>query len=116
MDRLFVYGSLQPGGDNEHILAPLNGTWEAGSVRGNLAEEGWGAGLGYPGLHIDESGPPVPGYLFSSERLTDFWPELDEFEGQEYQRCRIEVTLESGGKVSAQVYAIRAAGSQSRDP
>jgi hypothetical protein len=45
-NSLAVYGSLQPGGPNEHILAPLEGTWTDGFVRGILEEGGWGAAVG----------------------------------------------------------------------
>ena len=107
MDRLFVYGSLQPGGDNQHILAGLDGEWEAASVRGRLVDAGWGANLGYPGLIPDKDGPQVQGFLFSSAELNAFWPVLDDFEGREYERCEIETTLPSG-KVTANIYKLRA--------
>ncbi|MEO0493943.1 MAG: hypothetical protein AAF081_11055 [Actinomycetota bacterium] len=47
--RLAVYGTLGPGGPNEHRLAHLGGAWVAGTVRGHLRERGWGAAHGYPG-------------------------------------------------------------------
>lgn len=108
MDRLFIYGSLQPGGDNEHVLAGLEGDWETASVRGRLLEAGWGANLGYPGVVLDEAAPPVQGFLFSSAQLESFWPELDHFEGGEYERCQVEVSLPSGATVTAHIYALRA--------
>ena len=30
--RLFVYGSLQPGGPNEHVLAETGGDWQPGVI------------------------------------------------------------------------------------
>ena len=61
MESLFIYGSLQPGGPNEHVLAEIGGDWEPAVVKGNLLEEGWGASMGYPGLAIDERGNDVHG-------------------------------------------------------
>lgn len=106
-DGLFVYGSLCPGGSNEHILAPLRGTFEAGTVRGRLLQLGWGAAMGYPAIVLDPGGDPVPGYLFRSERLSNAWPELDAFEGEQYQRTPTAVELESGRRVTAFIYALR---------
>ena len=104
--RLFVYGSLAPGRQNEHILAPLGGTWQAAAVRGRLRMEGWGASLGFPGLVLDPAGEEVKGQVFSSEKLADFWPELDEFEGAQYARVLVEAVLTEGGAVEAYVYVL----------
>lgn len=106
--RLFVYGSLQPGGSNEHVLAAIGGRWQPATVRGRLLEAGWGASLGYPGLVLDETAGEVRGYVFSSPHLEHRWAELDDFEGEEYERVAAQVTLGSGERVEAQVYAIRA--------
>ncbi len=108
MDRLFVYGSLQPGGPNEHVLAALAGEWEPAAIKGNLVAQGWGADLGYPGLVLDDSGSDIHGYVFSSLGLKAKWAFLDEFEGAEYKRIAASVTLQSGEQVQAQVYVLRA--------
>ncbi|MEL7298074.1 MAG: gamma-glutamylcyclotransferase family protein [Pseudomonadota bacterium] len=107
--HLFVYGSLQPGGVNAHVLEPLGGDWQPAAVRGALMQAGWGAEMGYPGLILDESGELVTGYLLSSDALATAWPSLDEFEGNEYQRVSTMVALQSGESVEAFVYVIRAA-------
>ncbi len=107
LDRLFVYGSLQPGGDNAHILSDLSGHWEPGVVHGTLMSEGWGADLGYPGIVLDDNGPRVAGFVFSSVELGTAWKMLDEFEGQEYERQSVSVELQSGGRVMANIYALR---------
>lgn len=107
MEKLFVYGTLQPGGANESILADLSGNWEAGSVRGRLLDEGWGADLGYPGLVLDEKGVIVSGFVFSSPELSDVWAKLDTFEGQEYERRPVMVTLQTGRMVSANIYVLK---------
>ena len=107
-ERLFVYGSLQPGGPNEHVLAAIEGQWQPAIVRGQLVKVGWGASMGYPGLLIDESGGEVQGYVLTSPNLAAKWSELDEFEGHEYERTVAPVTLQSGKRVQAYVYALRA--------
>lgn len=107
IDKLFVYGSLQPGGKNEHILKNIKGEWKPGFVKGKLLKRGWGSAIGYPGLILDENEGKVKGYVFSSEKLNDFWEYLDKFEGEEYERKITSVNLESGEKVDAYVYVIR---------
>jgi gamma-glutamylcyclotransferase (GGCT)/AIG2-like uncharacterized protein YtfP len=108
MERLFIYGSLQPGGPNEHVIVAIGGEWEPAVIKGNLVESGWGASLGYPGLVVDESGNDVYGHVFSSSNLNANWAYLDEFEGQEYERIVTSVTLRSGEQVQAHVYVLRA--------
>lgn len=107
MDKLFVYGSLQPGGPNEHVLTAFGGEWEPAVIKGDLVEDGWGASLGYPGLVIDENGSDVRGHVFSSPHLALKWDWLDEFEGSEYERVVASVTLRRGKRVNAHVYALR---------
>lgn len=107
MERLFIYGSLQPGGPNEHELADVEGSWEPASHTGRLVEAGWGASMGFPGLVLDEDGDKIPGHVLSSTDLCDVWPRLDAFEGEEYERITAVVTLESGERVRASVYALR---------
>ena len=104
--RLFVYGSLQPGGPNAHVLAPLGGQWEAGSVRGHLIKEGWGAELGYPGLRLDDGGDLVQGQVLTTNSLAEFWEELDSFEGEGYQRQLTRVHLANGESVEAFIYTL----------
>ena len=106
-DRLFVYGTLAPGGPNAHVLADLSGTWEPAMVRGRLLEQGWGAELGFPGLVVDERGADVAGMLFRSPQLAARWRRLDAFEGEGYERVLVPVTLLSGGTCLAYVYALR---------
>ncbi len=109
VDRLFVYGTLAPGKPNAHILAPLGGAWEPGKIRGRLLMQGWGALEGFPGIVPDEQGEAVDGLVFSAERLADFWPTLDEFEGPGYQRVIAAVQMEDGRSVDAYVYALNEA-------
>ena len=110
MERLFVYGSLQPGGPNEHVLAGIAGEWQPAVVRGNLVEEGWGASMGYPALVLDENGQEVGGHVLTSSHLEAEWAGLDELEGEEYERVTASVALASGERVRAQVYVLRRGG------
>jgi gamma-glutamylcyclotransferase (GGCT)/AIG2-like uncharacterized protein YtfP len=106
-DRLFVYGTLAPGRPNEHVLADVPGAWEPATVRGVLHELGWGAVMGYPALVLDEHGPEVEGFVFSSESLGEHWQRLDEFEGDGYERLLTSVTLLGGESVEAHIYVLR---------
>jgi len=107
MDRLFVYGSLQPGGPNEHVLASIGGEWKPAVIKGKLMEAGWGAGMGYPALVLDEGASDVRGYVFASPQLSASWAYLDDFEGKEYERTVASVTLLNGEQVRAHVYVLR---------
>ena len=107
MERLFTYGSLQPGGPNEHVLAAIEGEWQPAIIKGNLVEKGWGASMGYPGLVMDDNGNDVHGHLLSSSNLSAKWADLDEFEGEEYERIVTSVTLLSGEQTQAYVYILR---------
>ena len=104
--RLFVYGTLAPGRENEHMLADLAGSWEPASVRGTLIPDGWGAAAGYPGIVLAEHGGEVEGLVFRSEELPAHWARLDEFEGEGYVRVSVTARLKSGDAVQAYVYAL----------
>ena len=107
MDRLFVYGSLQPGGPNAHILETLHGDWQPASIRGRLVNDGWGSSIGFPGLIIDSDADEIPGHVLRSADLASNWARLDAFEGDEYRRITTQVSLDNGDSVLAQVYVLR---------
>ena len=104
--RLFVYGTLAPGQPNEPVLAPLAGAWQPATVKGRLIPQGWGAALGFPALVPAADGEAIRGFVFSSPRLADFWPILDAFEGEQYERVLLEAILDDGSTVDAFVYAL----------
>ena len=107
IERLFVYGTLAPGRPNEHVLREIEGSWESGTARGTLRQEGWGAEMGYPGIDLKEQGDEIPGFLFSSEKLSEHWAKLDEFEGEAYERVLTVVKLTNNRTVTAYIYALR---------
>ena len=107
IERLFVYGTLAPGRPNEHVLGEIDGSWEAATVTGTLRQEGWGAEMGYPGIDLDDQGDEVQGFLFSSEKLSDHWAKLDEFEGEVYERVFTVVKLTNNRTADAYIYTLR---------
>jgi len=107
IDKLFVYGSLGPERPNEHILEKIGGSFEEASVAGILHNEGWGAEMGFPGLTIDTEGGKIEGFLFSSDNLNDHWQELDDFEGEAYERVLTKVKLKNNTTVEAFVYTLK---------
>ncbi|HBR2735988.1 TPA: gamma-glutamylcyclotransferase [Klebsiella pneumoniae] len=107
MESLFVYGTLGPGRPNSHILENIGGTWCEGHVRGHLHEKGWGAGMGYPGIVLDDNGSPVNGFLFTSANLVAYWQTLDKFEGEEYERVPVNVTTIHGEVVPSCIYMLK---------
>lgn len=123
LDRLFdaschliVYGSLEPGGDNHHLLEDVPGTWREGWVTGELREEGWGAAAGYPALRWipaagDGEAPRVTAHLLASERLPSLWDRLDRFEGPGYRRILVPFFAGGGGVAAVgNLYELNEAG------
>ena len=94
-NRLAVYGSLAPGRQNHHIVAPLGGTWVDGVVEGDLVTYGWGAALGYPALRLNTGGPAVRVQVLTTASLRAAWAYLDAFEGAAYRRVLVPVWTSS---------------------
>ena len=107
IQRLFVYGTLAPGRPNEDVLNQIGGSWVDASVTGTLHPKGWGAAMGFPGIVLGEYGDEVEGFLFSSDRLSDHWAKLDEFEGEAYERFSAVAKLRDNSTVDAYVYALK---------
>jgi len=102
---LFVYGTLAPGEENAHIMDGMVGEWHKASVRGTRHNRGWGVHNGHPGFIPDKDGELVNGLIFVSDDLPAHWPRLDKFEGADYSRIAIQVTLEDGESICAQIYS-----------
>ncbi len=88
--KLFAYGTLQPGEKNYHVVEWLDGSWRAGFVIGSLVDYGWGAKGGFPAFSF-KGNDTIYGQLLTSNKLPTFWPALDNFEGGEYKRVLIKV-------------------------
>ncbi len=107
IQRLFVYGTLAPGRPNEHLLNEIGGSWEEATLTGTLHPEGWGATMGYPAIVLGDDGDEVEGFLFSSEKLSEHWSRLDEFEGEAYERVLAVARLKDDRTVDAYVYVLK---------
>jgi hypothetical protein len=99
--KLIVYGSLAPGGVNAFVLAGLVGEWHPCRIRGRM-----GTYLGFKSFRYDPQGPENQAWLFSSAELPRVISELDDFEGDAYERIVIPARV-GGRRVMAQVYAGR---------
>ncbi|MCZ6835807.1 MAG: gamma-glutamylcyclotransferase [Planctomycetota bacterium] len=105
--RLAVYGSLAPGMSNHHHLSEMRGEWSEGWIEGVLHDRGWGAGMGFPGIVLEMGGPRAKVHLFESPDLPEHWRRLDEFEGEQYQRCPVLVHFDKGLPSLAFTYALK---------
>ena len=109
LDKLFIYGSLAPNCPNHHIVSHIDGQWQSGTVEGHLVHLGWGASMGFPGIIVSDPTTPketVKGMMLTSSQLAENWRMLDDFEGKQYQRVIVPVTLGSGEIQSAYIYQI----------
>jgi gamma-glutamylcyclotransferase (GGCT)/AIG2-like uncharacterized protein YtfP len=98
-EQLIVYGSLMPGDLYHFLLADLPGTWEQCVIRGRMGKYG-----GFKAFRYDAAGPEHPAWLLTSPALPGRFPELDEFEGEGYERVVIPAQV-NGRCRMAQVYA-----------
>lgn len=90
-DRLFAYGTLQPGQSAWGLVEPLtSGSPEPARASGTLHD----TGLGYPALRPGGGVANVPGHVLRLTSPEEALPVLDEYEGDEYRRVR--VTLPDG--------------------
>lgn len=97
-ERLIVYGSLAPGGPNNFMLARLEGAWQKCTIRGRM-----GKYRGFKVFRFDPDGDEHQAWLFSSPALPEKFPDLDDFEGDEYRRTLIPVRI-GGEEILANIY------------
>ncbi len=86
--RLIVYGSLAPGGPNAFLLAALEGEWHQCVIHGHM-----GRYRGFKSFRHDPQGPEHRAWLLESPALPQIYAELDDFEGEEYQRILISARV-----------------------
>lgn len=110
VDLLFVYGTLTRRSP-EHKLLGASRFLSRASVRGRLYDLG-----SYPGLvRENANGHRVVGELYelpvrTAERILR---DLDKYEGSEFARQRMFVTLPNGRRRGAWVYVLRSKPSES---
>jgi len=63
--------------------------------------------MGYPGITLDKNGDKVEGFLFSSDKIAENWSELDEFEGDAYERVLTTVEVNKSILVDAYIYTLK---------
>lgn len=107
-ETLFVYGTLMPNCPNAYVLENIVGKFIPATVKGKLIDAGWSASMGYPGIKLDEGEDIIHGFLFYSNNLIDNWDYLDEFEGLEFERCKVKVERFDELEVDTYIYALKA--------
>jgi len=89
---------------NNFILKKLNGTWRKAYTFGHLKIINLGIKEKYKSIILDTKGKKIFGYIFSSFALKYLWKQLDEFEGDNYQRVESEFFISSTKRINAYVY------------
>jgi gamma-glutamylcyclotransferase (GGCT)/AIG2-like uncharacterized protein YtfP len=86
--RLFVYGSLGPGGSAWPLIEPLlSGPPTPAELPATVHDPG----TGYPALRFDPA-ERTPGWLLPLADPAAAWPRLDDYEGAEYVRTRVRLS------------------------
>lgn len=106
-ETLFVYGTLMPNCPNGFVLEKIVGKFVPATVRGKLIDAGWSAGMGYPGIRLDEGNDVIHGFLFYSNNLINHWDYLDEFEGEEFERAPVVVERYDELEVDTYIYTLK---------
>lgn len=96
--KLFSYGTLQPGRQNHHVVERLGGRWLPATTRGKR----WLMRGRFPALRWNPEGEVVEGSLLLSGRID--WKRLDAFEGSLYNRILLPVETREGKQVIANAY------------
>ncbi|HWM07110.1 MAG TPA: gamma-glutamylcyclotransferase family protein, partial [Actinophytocola sp.] len=84
-NRLFVYGTLQPGASHWPMLEPYAA---APPRRASLPGTLYDTGFGYPALRLG-TGPGVSGWVVELIAPAALLSIVDEYEGKEYRRVRV---------------------------
>lgn len=100
-NRLATYGTLQPGESNYHIVSGIEGSWLKGKIRGSVHQF-----EGYPRFIWEADGEEVDSSVLISEFLPEHMHRIDQFEGENYSRILVPVTIDDCTLV-CNVYAKR---------
>ncbi len=106
-ETLFVYGTLMPNCPNAHVLENIVGKFVPATVKGYLKDAGWSAQMGYPGIKLDENGDTIHGFLFYSSNLINHWDNLDQFEGDEFDRMPVIVERYDEIEIDTFIYVVK---------
>jgi gamma-glutamylcyclotransferase (GGCT)/AIG2-like uncharacterized protein YtfP len=101
---LAVYGTLRRGGSNHWVIARIAGEWLRGTVRAYSFDITWGPADGYPGLIPHPEAPLVDVDVLISDELPRRWREIDDFEGAGFERRPIDVALDDGTTLTAEIH------------
>jgi hypothetical protein len=97
-ERLVIYGSLAPGGSNNFMFTGVDGNWHKCVIKGRM-----GRWRGFKSFRYDPQGQEYEAWLFESPVLPQMFPDLDDFEGEEYKRTVIPARI-GDHLVLAQIY------------
>lgn len=96
--KLFSYGTLQPGRQNHHVAERFGGRWFSATTRGRR----WVMRGRFPALRWNPEGEVVEGSLLLSGRID--WERLDAFEGSLYNRILLPVEIREDEHAVANAY------------
>ena len=102
---LFVYGTLLKSIDHpmHQLLVRYADFVGSGSFQGKLYDLGR-----YPGaVASNETSDKVHGELYRLKDSERIFRELDEYEGREFRRERVSISLENGKKILSWIYLYR---------
>ena len=101
INYLFVYGTLKPGSEAYYYLARIHGIWSDAYCYGNWIKH---TNIGNPVISLDTNGVKIEGKLFYSKQLQNIIKEIDEYEGEEYERVITKIHPNNGPPVKAFIY------------
>jgi gamma-glutamylcyclotransferase (GGCT)/AIG2-like uncharacterized protein YtfP len=99
--KLVAYGTIRPGGQNEHILKDVEGHWQPCFVRGTLREHDL---LSF--FRWDPHASRIQAMLLTAPSLINSWERLDRFEGDRYKRHLVPIEA-SGARFVANLFEER---------
>jgi gamma-glutamylcyclotransferase (GGCT)/AIG2-like uncharacterized protein YtfP len=105
--RLFFYGALAPGRENEHVLGDVPGTWELATVRAGCYSKAGVLRPASPASSWTKTDQRSTACCLSSAMLSEYWKRLGHFEGDGYERVLTSARLQSGGTAMAYIYILR---------
>lgn len=101
---LIIYGTLAPNRSNHSEVQHIKGKWQKGVVKGRLLTVGEGY-LAFQHTAKDEE-QIFGAFVLSSDEWMHHWPNLDAFEGEDYQRILAKFELHNGQVVIGNIYAV----------